>query len=141
MPPSVVKLITSDNETFEVPYPTVRHLAVVRYLVDDLDGFGPELESIPLPSVHSEILKIVIDWADHHKDDSYEDLNEDEARESQLGEWDKALLDSVDNQTLRAIMCAANYLEVKGLMNATAKVFAQRLEGLSAKQMREVMFH
>lgn len=141
MPPSVVKLITSDNETFEVPYPTVRHLAVVRYLVDDLDGFGPELESIPLPSVHSEILRIVIDWADHHKDDLYEDLNEDEARESQLGEWDKALLDSVDNQTLRAIMCAANYLEVKGLMNATAKVFAQRLEGLSAKQMREVMFH
>lgn len=139
MPPSVVKLITSDNETFEVPYPTVRHLAVVRYLVDDLDGFGPELESIPLPSVHSEILKIVIDWADHHKDE--EDLIEDEARESQLGEWDKALLDSVDNQTLRAIMCAANYLEVKGLMNATAKVFAQRLEGLSAKQMREVMFH
>ena len=62
----------------------------------------------------------MIDYATHHKDDaplSPEDENKNITKSSEdIDEWDKEFI-NVDQGTLFEIILAANYLDMKGLLD------------------------
>lgn len=80
--------------------------ALLRDLINDLDGFSGELELILLPNAYGVILKLALDWAEHHLDDldelEEENVDDDEYRERPLEEWDQQNLD-VSNETCSLI--------------------------------------
>lgn len=95
-------------------------------------------EVIPLPNVNSAILRKVIQWANHHKDDPPlpEDDENKEKRTDDISSWDTEFL-KVDQGTLFELILAANYLDIKGLLDVTCKTVANMIKGKTPEEIRK----
>ena len=93
-------------------------------------------EAVPLPNVSTNILKKVIQWSTHHKDEPtpVDDENK-EKRTDDISSWDLDFL-KVDQGTLFELILAANYLDIKGLLDVTCKTVANMIKGKSPEEIR-----
>merc|ERR1711944_60344 len=79
----------------------------------------------PLSEVNGEILKKIVEWTTHHKDDApaAEDKKEEAGNQKkpELSQWDEDFLKRINqNQPmLFDLILAANYMEIKGLLDLT----------------------
>ncbi|OEL14234.1 SKP1-like protein 11 [Dichanthelium oligosanthes] len=153
---AMITLISSDNERFEVPEAAANLSQTVRHMIEDgcTDG------GIPLPNVTSNILAKVLEYCNKHAPASAEATAgtsssdaapasaEGEAAESSsaaaaasataskdLESFDKAFID-VDQATLYDLLLAANYLDVKGLLNIACQKVADMIKGKSVQEIR-----
>jgi len=109
----MVLLISSDNEQFVVDKEVVKRMGLFSDMVD----VG---EPIPLPNVSSSVLKKILEYCEHHRDEplpTTDDANENENRKrtNDIGEWDQKFI-TVDQEMLFEIILAANYLDIKPLL-------------------------
>ena len=95
-------------------------------------------EVVPLPNVNAAVLKKIIQWATYHKYDppAPDDNENKEKRTDDISSWDSEFL-NVDQGTLFELILAANYLDIKGLLNATCKKVASMIKGKSAEEIRK----
>ncbi|SCU83720.1 LAMI_0C04324g1_1 [Lachancea mirantina] len=91
---------------------------------------------MPVPNVRSSVLQKVIEWAEHHKDSNFPDEEDDDSRKSApVDSWDREFL-KVDQEMLYEIMLAANYLNIKPLLDAGCKVVAEMIRGRTPEEIR-----
>ena len=118
-----IQLQSSDGEIFKVDVEIAKQSVTIKTMLEDLgmDDAGEE-EVVPLPNVNAAILKKVIQWAQYHKDDPPppEDDENKEKRTDDISSWDSDFL-KVDQGTLFELILAANYLDIKGLLDVTCK--------------------
>ena len=81
-----------------------------------------------MPNVSAPILQKVIEWCEHHR-------NEPTAAVSQSDEWDDEFV-KVDQGTLFEIILAANYLDIKPLLDLTCKTVANMIKGKTPEEIR-----
>ncbi|OPJ88196.1 S-phase kinase-associated protein 1 [Patagioenas fasciata monilis] len=116
-----IKLQSSDGEIFEVDVEIAKQSVTIKTMLEDLgmDDEGDD-DPVPLPNVNAAILKKVIQWCTHHKDDPPppEDDENKEKRTDDIPVWDQEFL-KVDQGTLFELILAANYLDIKGLLDVT----------------------
>lgn len=133
-----VKLQSSDGELFDVATDVIRLSNTIKTMLEDL---GIEEESdqdaIPLPNVNAAILKRVIQWCTYHKDDPppVEEDDNKEKRTDDISSWDAEFL-KVDQGTLFELILAANYLDIKGLLDVTCKTVANMIKGKTPEEIR-----
>ncbi|XP_078576318.1 S-phase kinase-associated protein 1 isoform X1 [Branchiostoma floridae x Branchiostoma japonicum] len=134
-----IKLQSSDGEIFEVDVEIAKQSVTIKTMLEDLgmDEEGDE-EPIPLPNVNAAILKKVIQWCTHHKDDPPppEDDENKEKRTDDIPVWDQEFL-KVDQGTLFELILAANYLDIKGLLDVTCKTVANMIKGKTPEEIRK----
>ena len=128
-----IRLQSNDNKIFEVDFEIAK--VIVAMLGDDL---GKDTEPLPLSKVNAEILRKVIQWATHHKDDppAPEDDKNREKRTDDIDPWDQEFL-KVDQGTLFELILAANYLDIKGLLDVTCKTVANMIKGKTPEEIRK----
>uniref|UniRef100_A0A8C5KKQ7 S-phase kinase-associated protein 1 n=1 Tax=Jaculus jaculus TaxID=51337 RepID=A0A8C5KKQ7_JACJA len=118
-----IKLQSSDGEISEVDVEISKQSVTIKTMLEDLgmDDEGDD-DSVPLPNVNATILKKVIQWCNHHKDDPPppEDDENKEKWTDDILVWDQEFL-KVDQGTLFELILAANYLDIKGLLDVTCK--------------------
>lgn len=105
---------------------------------DDSDVEADEDDEIlmPVPNVRSSVLQKVIEWAEHHRDSNFPDEEDDDSRKSApVDAWDREFL-KVDQEMLYEIILAANYLNIKPLLDAGCKVVAEMIRGRSPEEIR-----
>ncbi|KAJ3330468.1 hypothetical protein HDU76_005601 [Blyttiomyces sp. JEL0837] len=109
-----------------------------------LEDVGDSDTPIPLPNVKGEILEKVIEYCIHHKDDAIPPAEEDKdafdaarKRTDDIDEWDATYI-KVDNERLFEIILAANYLDIKPLLDLGCKTVANMIKGKTAEQIREM---
>ena len=124
-----IKLQSSDGEIFLVDVEIAKQ-SVLLLGMDDGDE-----EVVPLPNVNSAILKKVIQWASYHKDDPPLPENK-EKRTDDICSWDADFL-KVDTGTIFELIMAANYLDIKGLLDVTCKTVANMIKGKTPEEIRE----
>ncbi|CCK69637.1 SCF ubiquitin ligase subunit SKP1 KNAG_0C05390 [Huiozyma naganishii CBS 8797] len=91
---------------------------------------------MPVPNVRSSVLQKVIEWAEHHRDSTFPDEEDDDSRKSApVDAWDREFL-KVDQEMLYEIILAANYLNIKPLLDAGCKVVAEMIRGRSPEEIR-----
>uniref|UniRef100_A0A673WDI0 S-phase kinase-associated protein 1 n=1 Tax=Salmo trutta TaxID=8032 RepID=A0A673WDI0_SALTR len=80
----------------------------------------------------------VIQWCTHHKDDPPppEDDENKEKRTDDIPVWDQEFL-KVDQGTLFELILAANYLDIKGLLDVTCKTVANMIKGKTPEEIRK----
>lgn len=135
-----VKLQSSDGELFETDVAVAKCSVTIKTMLEDcgLDDGEEEGAVIPIPNVNSYILKLVLQWAEYHKNDEILD-DDDESKKNgcdNILPWDANFL-KVDQGTLFDLILAANYLDVKGLLAAACKTVANLIKGKSPKEIRE----
>ncbi|CAN1226658.1 SKP1-like protein 1A [Linum perenne] len=118
---------------------TIKHM-----IEDDCAG-----EAIPLPNVHSKILAKVIEYCKKHvetpkldavstsnaapKPDAVSTSNADDS----LKQWDTDFA-KVDQATLFDLILAANYLNIKDLLDLTCQTVADMIKGKSPEEIRKI---
>lgn len=102
----MVTLRTSDGENFVVDEAVAAMSETIKKLLEDCDGD----DIIPLPNVAAKTVVKVMEWCKKHTDDVGK-LTEEELRT-----WDAEFV-AMDQDTLHGVILAANYLNVKGLLD------------------------
>eukprot|EP00389_Voromonas_pontica_P008768 GDKH01013336.1.p1 GENE.GDKH01013336.1~~GDKH01013336.1.p1 ORF type:complete len:165 (+),score=37.55 GDKH01013336.1:142-636(+) len=132
-----VKLTSQSGEVFEVDV----EVAKMSKLIDGMiENMGDDLdENIPLPNVKSNILAKVIEYCRHHKDNPPEEIVKPlkSANLSEVvSEWDDQFV-NVEQETLFELILAANYLDIKHLLDLTCAKVASMIKGKTPEEIRK----
>ncbi|CAF1089049.1 unnamed protein product [Adineta ricciae] len=147
-----LKVVSKDGVEFQIDAEIAQQSSLLKPYSDE--GFSG---SIPLINVESSILKYIIEFCNHHKNDSQseavdgddddddDDPNKDiyePKRRDDIGGWDSNFMKqfSVQYGTLFDIIMASNYLGIKLLLSAGCKAVSNLVKGKSAQEIREI-FH
>jgi S-phase kinase-associated protein 1 len=129
---SKVKLTSSDNQMFEVDEEVANQSHTVKNMIEDT---GTE-EMIPLPNVPGKILSKVIEYCKFHVDAQKTVDNKPAKTEDEVKQWDTEFV-KVDQATLFDLILAANYLNIKGLLDLTCQTVANMIKGKTPEEIRK----
>lgn len=118
-----ITLKSSDGETFEVNEKVASMSVTVKNMIEDMD-----VHAIPLPNVTSKTLSKVIEYCNKHVDEKESD---------ELKLWDKDYV-KVDKNMLFDLILAANYLDIRSLLDLTCLCIADMIKDYSVEQVREL---
>ncbi|XP_030944203.1 SKP1-like protein 1B [Quercus lobata] len=125
-----VTLKSSDGEIFEVEETVAMESQTIKSLIEDDCADN----AIPLPNVTSRILSLVIQYCKEHTSSS--DSNSSKSNE-ELKAWDTQFI-NVDQNVLFDLIMAANYLNIKGLLDLTSQTVADMIKGKTPEQIRAI---
>merc|ERR1712110_922115 len=123
---TAVKLKSKQEEVFEVEKEVACRSVTVKNMIDDTELDTP----VPLPMVDSKILIKVIEYCKYHHKADQESVPEDDKNV-----WDKDFV-KVDDETLFNLILAANYLDIKSLLDLTCKTVADEIKGKTPEEIR-----
>lgn len=130
-----VKLASSDGQEFTVKLSVANMSITLKNMLEDI----PESESaVPLPNVTGKILEKVIVFCQYHIDHpSAESEKKDErARiDEPIQPWDQTFC-KVEISVLFELILAANYLDIKSLLDVTCKTVANMIKGKTPEEIR-----
>jgi len=128
-------LVSSDGEQFEVE----REVCRMSTLIKRMGDVGPGDSEIPLPNVKAAVLAKVVEYCKTHFDKPAADV-ERPLRGKKLadavGEEDAEFV-NVDQELLCGIILAANYLDIKPLLDLGCAKIASMLRGKTPEEIRE----
>jgi S-phase kinase-associated protein 1 len=129
-----LKLQSQEGQIFEVEDSVACKSQLIKNMVEDS---GTD-EEIPLPNVKSEVLEKVIEYCRHYKDISPEEIKKP-LPSANLSEvvpaWDASFVE-LPQEMLFELILAANYLDIKGLLDLTCAKVASMIKGRSPEEIR-----
>ncbi|KAI9584276.1 S-phase kinase-associated protein 1-like [Glossina fuscipes] len=144
-----IKLQSSDNEIFIVDIQVAKCSGTIKAMLEDCGMEDCDNIVVPLPNVNSAILRKILEWAAHHKDDKStadngdnddgdnNDDDDDEDNEIDISTWDADFLD-IDRVDLFQLIRGANYLNMESLLRAACQTAADMLKGKTSEEMRDM---
>ncbi|CAL1388605.1 unnamed protein product [Linum trigynum] len=130
--PKKFTLKSSDGETFEVEESVAVESQTIKHMIED-DCADNE---IPLPNVTSKILAKVIEYCRKHVESDAEKDKLATSYDESLKTWDADFV-KVDQNTLFDLILAANYLNIKGLLDLTCQTVADMIKGKTPEEIRK----
>ncbi|XP_042437942.1 SKP1-like protein 1B [Zingiber officinale] len=133
----MITLRSSDGEVFEVEEAVAMESQTIKHMIeDDCADNG-----IPLPNVSCRILAKVVEYCKKHVDaaaskSSSEDAAGSGISDEDLKSWDAEFV-KVDQATLFDLILAANYLNIKGLLDLTCQTVADMIKGKTPEEIRK----
>ncbi|KAF2008853.1 S-phase kinase-associated protein-like protein 1 [Aaosphaeria arxii CBS 175.79] len=130
-------LTTSDNADLKVDRDVAERSILIKNLLEDLGGDNNE--PIPIPNVNEAVMKKVLEWCEHHRKDppaSQDDDADSRKKSTDIEEWDQKFM-QVDQEMLFEIILAANYLDIKALLDVGCKTVANMIKGKSPDEIRK----
>ena len=85
------------------------------------------------------MLRKVIEWCEHHRGDppaTNEEESDTRKRTTEIEEWDQKFM-QVDQEMLFEIILAANYMDIKALLDVGCKTVANMIKGKSPEEIRK----
>jgi len=138
-PTKLVKLESGDNQIFEVDINVAKQSVTIKNLIEVMGEDTETEQVIPVPNVSSDTLKKVLVFCEHHLRHPIpppEDEKEEKSIDN-IHPWDKQFC-NVDQSTLFEIILAANYLDIKSLLDVTCKTVAAMIRGKTTEEMRKL---
>lgn len=131
----MVKLTTMDGETVEVEKEIACKSILIRGIVDDS---GVE-EEIPLPAIKRAILDKIIEYCRYINSNQEPEI-EKPLRTTQLSdvvsEW-YANFVNIDQEVLFELILAANFMDIKSLLELACAKVASLIKGMTIPEIRE----
>ncbi|GAB2303640.1 SKP1-like protein 1A [Dionaea muscipula] len=124
----IVVLRSSDEEIFEVDIDVASESQTIKHSIED-DDSG---RVIPVPNVDGHTLAKVIEYCKKHVETPKSD---DRDAQDALRAWDTEYM-KIDQNTLFELILAANYLNIKGLLDLTCQTVADMIKGKSPEEIR-----
>ena len=130
--------VDAQENPIEVPIEVAIMSVTLKNMIDD---FGGQVDTvIPLHNVNATTYKQVVDWCTYHYKNpdkpSDDDEDEDKKKKRELSEWDKTFYDK-DLSVIFELILAANYLDIKPMLDAGCKTIANMIKGKSTEDIRK----
>jgi len=144
-----IKLKSFEGGVYECGLTAAKMSVLVDNMIAALHSEGqPEslADKDPIPlqndAVTDKALQKIIEWCEHHWDDPPLDPDfddEKERRNEELSHWDKQFIDIPDQGDLFDIIAAANFMDIKGLVEVGAKHICAKIKGKTCAEVREML--
>ncbi|KAL2654227.1 hypothetical protein R1flu_022355 [Riccia fluitans] len=125
-----VKLRSSDDEMFEVDEAVAYEL--LNNTIEDIGTDNP----YSLLNVSSKILSKVIEYCKYHVENSKNRDDKPATPEDEIKLWDADFV-KVDQATLFDLILAANFLNIKNLLDLTCQTAADMIKGKTPEEIRK----
>ena len=131
-----VKLITKDGQKIEIDRELIQRAVTIRGMIDD----GSSEDDIPLPEITKATMDQVIEFLKHlHEGNPGPDI-EKPLRSNDLRdvttEWFAKFID-LEDDSVQDIILAANFLDIKELLNLSCAKMGSVIRGLSIPDFRK----
>jgi len=128
-----VTLKSLDDETFEVDPEVANMSETIKNLIEDA---ATENDVIPLPNVTGKDLSKVIDYCKFKVNAKKTNGDGATMSEEEVKAWENDFV-KVDQGTLFQLILAANYLNIKELLDLTCFTVASMIRGKSPEEIRK----
>jgi len=136
----MVTLCSQEGQKFEVQKSVIKQSELVLTMIDDDDEVDEDqTQEIPLPNVRQEVLKKVIEFCEHHATEAFPDIEKplkSSNMQEVVGEWDAKYVE-VDMEFLFELILAANYMDIKTLLDLTCAKVASMIKGKTPEEIRQ----
>lgn len=133
----LVHLVSQEGEQFEVPLDVATMSELVKTMFD-FEQPEDEVQEIPLPNVKSSILSKVIDFLIQYKKDPMFEI-EKPLKSSNINEvvqeWYADFV-NVDQEILFELINAANFMDIKPLLDLTCATIASMIKEKTPEEIR-----
>jgi S-phase kinase-associated protein 1 len=138
MADKIVHLVSQEGESFDVALGTAQMSELVRTMIDE-DQEDDEAQEIPLPNVKSTILALVIEFIRHFATEPMTEIEKPlkSANMSEVVQEWYANFVAVEQETLFELILAANYMDIKSLLDLTCATVASMIKGKSPEEIRK----
>lgn len=128
---TTVRLISADNQTFEIERTVVEKAITIKNLLEDLQD--DDVTEVPLPATHSRELSAVLEYMNYFKNHDASDVTRD-ANADDI--FRKGFMDKLSRDETFALVIAANYLNYDQLLQDVCKKIAYSIKGKTTEEMR-----
>ncbi|KAF8753799.1 Skp1 family, dimerization domain [Rhizoctonia solani] len=136
---------TSDNETIVVNWEVFRKFGI--YSPQDDPDVRPR-DPVSLPNVNAATFQKIVEYCEHHKDDVIPPPQEVDSFTNHIGfgsiqpinidDWDRRFM-QVEEKMNFDIILAANYLDIKPLLDLGTKTIGELIKGKSPEEIRRLL--
>ncbi|CAM9949219.1 unnamed protein product, partial [Chrysoparadoxa australica] len=135
-----VHLLSQDGESFDVPVKVAQMSELVKTMIDDdAEGEDQEAQEIPLPNVKCNVLAKVIEFCKHHEQDTMHEIEKPLKSANMhevVQEWYASFV-QVEQEILFELILAANYMDIKPLLDLTCATVASMIKGKTPEEIRK----
>ena len=130
----MLKLQSQEGRVFEVEESVASKSLLIKNMVEDS---GTD-EEIPLPNVKSAILEKVIEYCRHYRDQIPPEIEKplkSAVMQDVVPAWDAAFVE-LEHEMLFELILAANYLDIKSLLDLSCAKVASQMKGKNPEEIR-----
>ncbi|CAM9633577.1 unnamed protein product, partial [Phaeothamnion confervicola] len=135
-----VNLVSQEGDNFEVPVGVATMSELVKTMIDGKPHQeSAEKTEIPLPNVKNNVLSKVIEFCHHHREDPMMDIEKPLKSANMhevVQEW-YANFVQVEQELLFELILAANYMDIKALLDLTCATVASMIKGKTPEEIRK----
>jgi S-phase kinase-associated protein 1 len=135
---AMVTLVSQEGNKLEVKASVIKKSELCVTMLDDADDDEDTAQEIPLPNVKDETLKKVIEFLEYHSENEFKEIEKplkSADMKEVVSEWDAEFV-SVENEKLFELILAANYMDVKDLLDLTCAKVASMCKGKTPEEIR-----
>ncbi|EJK51345.1 hypothetical protein THAOC_29487 [Thalassiosira oceanica] len=130
--------VSKEGDDFPVDIDVARMSELVKGMLDE-DNDDDEDTEIPLPNVKAAVLRKVIEFCQHHKGEPMTEI-EKPLKSARMGEvvqkWYADFV-NVEQVLLFELILAANYMDIKPLLDLTCATVASMIKGKTPEEIRK----
>jgi S-phase kinase-associated protein 1 len=134
----MVDLVSQEGDNFQVKKKVARMSELVKTMTCE-DDDEEEQQEIPLPNVKSQILAKVMEFCKHYSEESMNDI-EKPLKSANMNEvvqeWYANYVD-VEQEVIFELILAANYMDIKPLLDLTCAAVASMIKGKTPEEIRK----
>jgi S-phase kinase-associated protein 1 len=128
----MITLKSFDGETFEVSEAVALESQTIKHMIEDDCADN----AIPVQNVTGKMLAKVIEYCKKHVEVASADEKPSKS-DDYLKNWDADFV-KVEKDTLFELILAANYLDIKSLLELTCQSAADMMKGKTPEEIREM---
>eukprot|EP00924_Labyrinthula_sp_SR-Ha-C_P004111 maker-scaffold_3-snap-gene-14.48-mRNA-1 protein AED:0.04 eAED:0.04 QI:130/1/1/1/1/1/3/99/180 len=138
----LVHLLSSEGTKEVVQFKLVKQSKLIRNLIEDsiMDSTEDDPAEVPLENVDTETLRKVIEFWDQNEKNKMNEI-EKPLRDTNIGiiagEWYGKYI-NIEQESLFKLITAANYLDVKSLLDLSCAKVASMIKGKSPEEIRSL---
>ena len=134
--PKTVHLVSQEGMSFEISLENAKMSELVKTMIDE-DQDDDEAQEIPLPNVKSAILSKLIEFMNHYKADPMTEITKpikSNIMSEVVQEW-YANFVNVDQEELFELILAANFMDIRPLLDLTCATIASMVKGKTSTEI------
>jgi S-phase kinase-associated protein 1 len=131
----IITLVSSDGDKVQISEKAARRSQLIKGIIDDY----PDDPEVPLHNVKSDILQKIVLYLENYKDSEPKEIEKPLPSNNYnecIDAWDYQFID-LELDVIFQIILAANYMDIKPLMELASSKVASIIKGKSPEEIRK----
>lgn len=132
----IITLVSSDGEKLQITEKAAKRSQLVKGIIDDYPDDG----EVPLNNVKSNILKKIKEYLEHYADTDPKEIERPLPTQNYqecVEQWDFDFI-NVELDLVFEIILAANYMDIKPLLELASSKVASIIKGKTPEEIRKI---